>query len=62
MKYYVTIKVDACFVAEVEAENPCDARAKAGDVFSNADFGAATDIEGEAIIVEDENGDILWAR
>lgn len=38
MKYYVTIKVNTRFVAEVEAENPHEARVKAGDVFSDADF------------------------
>lgn len=62
MKYYVTIKVDAKFVAEVNADNPSEARTKAGIAFSEADFGVATDIDGKAIMVESEDGDILWEK
>lgn len=56
MKYYVTFKVDARYVAEVEAESIDEARREATQSFSDADFGAAEDIDGEEIIVEDADG------
>ena len=60
MKYYVTFKVDARFMAEVEAASIDEARKKATESFSDADFGVAEDIDGEAIIVEDEAGNYVW--
>lgn len=62
MKYYVTYKIDARYVAEVEADNLDDAKAKAEEKFVDADFGVATDIDGEDIIVEDEHGNFIWER
>lgn len=50
MKYYVTYKIDARYIAEVEAENIEDAKKK------------AEDIDGEQIIVEDNNGDYVWEK
>lgn len=62
MKYYVTYKIDARYIAEVEAENIEEAKQKAEDKFLDADFGNAEDIDGEAIIVEDNNGDYVWEK
>lgn len=62
MKYYVTYRIDARFVAEVEADSLEEARNKAEEKFSDADFGVAQDIDGEDIIVEDENGNYVWER
>lgn len=62
MKYYITFKVEARYIAEVEADSIEKAIVKARDDFSDADFGAAKDIDGEEIIVEDENGDYVWER
>lgn len=61
-KYYVTYKVDARYVAEVEAENIEEAKKKAEQEYIDADFGEAEDIDGEAIIVEDENGNYVWEK
>lgn len=62
MKYYVTYKIDARYIAEVEAESIEDAKKKAENKFLDADFGKAEDIDGEAIIVEDTNGDYVWEK
>lgn len=62
MKYYVTYKVEARYIAEVEADNLTEARKKASEEFCNADFGDAEDIDGEDIMVEDEGGDYIWER
>ncbi len=60
--YYVTYRVDARYVAEVKGKDLDDAMAKANEMFSEADFGEAQDIDGEAIIVENEDGDFIWER
>lgn len=60
MKYYVTYKIDARYIAEVEADNLDEAMEKAEEEFVDAYFGAAEDIDGEKIIVEDENGNYVW--
>ena len=62
MKYYVTYKVEAIYIAEVEADNLEEAMEKAESEYIDANFGVAEDIDGEAIIVEDENGDFIWER
>ena len=62
MKYYVKYKIDARYIAEVEAETIEEAKKKADDKFMDADFGNAEDIDGEAIIVENENGDYVWEK
>lgn len=62
MKYYVTFRINARYVAEVDADNIEDARKKAQEDYIDADFGKASDIDGEDIMVEDENGNYLWER
>ena len=62
MKYYVTYKIDARYIAEVEADSIEEALDKADDAYMDADFGVGEDIDGEAIIVEDEKGNYVWER
>ena len=62
MKYYVTYKVEARYIAEVEADSLEESMEKAESEYIDANFGVAEDIDGEAIIVEDENGDFIWER
>ena len=60
--YYVTFKLDARYIAHVRAKNKEEALKKAEDKYINADFGEATDIDGEPIIVEDEKGNFVWEK
>ena len=62
MKYYVTYKVEARYVTEVEADNLEEAMKKGQYEYFDADFGVARDIDAEAIMVEDENGNYVWER
>jgi phosphomannomutase len=62
MKYYVTYKVEARYIAEVEADSLEEAMVKAESEYIDADFGVAEDIDGEKIIVEDENGNYVWEK
>ena len=62
MKYYVTYKIDARYIAEVEADSLDEAMDKAEEAYCDANFGDSYDIEGDAIIVEDENGNYVWER
>ena len=58
--YYVTYKIDARFIAKVEAESIEDALEEAVAAFESANFGEAEDIDGEPIVIEDEKGDYVW--
>ena len=60
--YWVTYKIEARYVTVVEAENIEEALAKAEDEYIDADFGAAGDIEGFPVTVEDDFGDIVWEK
>lgn len=61
-KYYVTYRVDARYIAEVDADN-IDEAIKAGNAaFRDADFGEAEDIDGDAINVQDDNGNFVWEK
>ena len=62
MKYYVTYKIDARYIAEVEADSIKEALEKAESEYYDADFGAAQDIDGESMVIEDENGNFVWER
>ena len=62
MKYWVTHSVTARYVSEVDADNIEEAIKKADIEFSEADFGEAKDIDGNAIVVEDENGNYVWEK
>lgn len=62
MKYYVTYRIDARYIAEVEADSLEEAKRKADEEWCDADFGAAQDIDGEPIIVEDQDGNFVLER
>ena len=62
MKYYVTYRIDARYIAEVEANNLDNAIKKAREEYYDADFGEAEDIDGEEVVVEDENGNYVWEK
>ena len=62
MEYYVTYKVEARYIATVEADSTEEALELATSEFSDADFGAASDIDGEPIIAEDEKGKLVWKK
>ena len=60
--YWVTFKMEARFECPVDAESIQEALKEAQWRFEDADFGEASDIDGEAITVEDERGNILWEK
>ena len=60
MKYYVTIKVDARYSTEVEADSAENAKEKAIVNWMEADIGELEDTDGEVCIIEDENENILF--
>lgn len=62
MKYYVTYKIDARYIAEVEADNLEEAMKKGQYEYYDADFGVARDIDAEAIMVEDEYGNFVFEK
>lgn len=62
MTYYVTYKIDARYTVKVEANSVKEALILADDEFIEEDFGAAKDIEGEAIYVCDDKDDFVWER
>ena len=62
MKYYITYKIEARYIAEVEADNLEEAMKKAESEYFDADFGEAGDIDGEMIVVEDEKGNFVYEK
>lgn len=62
MKYYVTHKISARYIVGVDATDIEEARKKAEEEFSEADFGEASDIDGDIIIIEDENGNYVYEK
>lgn len=60
--YYVTMKIDARYVAAVLAESVEEAKEKAMGRYQDADFGEAEDIDGEIITVENEEGDYVFEK
>lgn len=62
MKYYVTHKIEARYVVEVEADSIEEAKRESDKRFFDANFGEAVDIDGEAIVVEDEKGNYVWEK
>ena len=62
-KFYVTMKISARYNVEVTAPEIADSEdiiAEANKAFFDADFGDAEDIDGEAIIIEDEKGNYIY--
>ena len=62
MKYYITYKIEARYIAEVKADNLEQAMKKAESEYLDADFGEAEDIDGKMIAVEDEKGNFVWEK
>ena len=62
MDFYVTFRVDARFIAVVNADDVETALEEAEQRFFDADFGEAECIDGKAIIVEDQNGNFVWEQ
>lgn len=60
--YYVTYAVTGRFIAKVEASSVEEARKAALDKYYDADFRELEDIDGEDIMVEDEDGNYVWER
>ena len=59
--YYVTMKVEGRFVAEVFAKNGIsEAKELAVEKYTEADFGPLENIDGDCIMVEDADGNYLW--
>ena len=58
--YWVTFRVDARYIAKVEAESVEDAKRKAMDLYNDCDIGDFEDTDGKPIIVEDEDGNFVW--
>lgn len=57
---YIDIEVDVD-VNENDMETTIDtAKQKAGEIFSDTDFGKLTDIDGDVIRIEDENDNTIF--
>ena len=62
MRYYVTYRIDARYITEVEADSLQEALEKADEEYLDANFGEARDIDGEPVLVEDENEIYIWEK
>ena len=60
--FYITYKIEARFIAAVDAETLEEAMDAAEGRYHDADFGEAEDIEGEPIIAEDQDGNFVWEK
>ena len=60
--YYVTYKMDARYIAKVEADSVEEALKEAEVQFMDAFFGEAEDIDGEPIVMEDQAGNYVWEK
>ena len=60
MKYFVKMRVDARFIAEVDTDSIEEAKEKAEKAFSDADFGEASDIDGKVVAIEDNDGNFVY--
>lgn len=58
--YYVTLRVDARYQTEVQAENVEEAKEKAMSNWFDADIGDLEETEGEIVCVENEEGDFVY--
>ena len=60
-EYTVTLNVEGRFVVTTRAKSIRKAKEAAVSKYMDADFGPLQDINSKCIIVEDENGNFLWA-
>lgn len=58
--YYVTYRIDARYVAKVQAKTKEAALKEAEESWQSADFGEAEDITGKPVVVEDQDGNYVW--
>lgn len=61
-RYSVEMRVDARYLAEVEAESIEEARVKANSAFEGADFGEAYNIDASITSIQDEAGNFVSLR
>jgi len=63
-EFYVTYRIEGRYVAKVLAKDLEEALDKAEDKYCLADFGVLPDeyIDGEPIIVEDQDGNFVWEK
>lgn len=61
-RYSVEMRVDARYLAEVEAESIEEAREKANSAFEGADFGEAYNIDASITSIQDEAGNFVSLR
>ena len=64
MTYYVTYKIDARYIAEVDMGKATteEILAKAREAWEDANFGEAQDIDWEPVMVEDQDGNYIWEK
>ena len=62
MRYCVTYRIDARYITEAEADSLQEALEKADEKYLDANFGEARDIDGEPVLVEDENEIYVWEK
>lgn len=60
--YWVIMRLSGRYVPMVMAKDPEEARSKADEAFSDADFGELEDIDGECVAVEDEDDNRVWEK
>lgn len=60
--FYVTFKVEARYEVAVTAENKEEAIKEARISFSDCDCGDFHDVDGEEIMVENEEGEFVWEK
>ena len=60
--FYVTFRVRGYYIPEVYAKSEEEARKKAMEMYSEADFGELEDIDTDCIHVEDEDGNYVWEK
>lgn len=58
----MTYRIDARYVAKVHADTVEEGKQTAQSEWETADFGEAQDIDGEPVIVEDEDGNYVWEK
>ena len=60
--FYVTYRIDSRYIVKVHADTVEEAKQMAQSEWETADFGEAQDIDGEPVIVEDEDGNYVWEK
>lgn len=61
-EYAVTMRVEGRFITTVYAKSTEEALKEANSAYCDADFGELRDVDGEAIIIEDADGNYVWEK